>query len=159
MRPPADATDYLIPSNSQTNSNYSMATEKTELLSPDTCSTLSCNNEANDHKQMDLEAAITNRQHQNNSLQNQPHLHLPINNSLINPESATPYNIDYLNEQNHFNAEIILNPNLFNNPLVRYVNINVNNSNSTLNSHQHHHHHQQQPPQSQLHPHNQTSLT
>lgn len=44
MRPPQDSTDYLMPNNpgSQTNSNYSMATEKTELLSQDTCSTLSC---------------------------------------------------------------------------------------------------------------------
>ena len=49
MRPPPDATDYLVPNNpcSNSNSNYSMSTEKTELLSPDTCSTFSCTNEDN----------------------------------------------------------------------------------------------------------------
>ena len=49
MRPPPDATDYLVPNNpcSNSNSNYSMSTEKTELLSPDTCSTFSCSNEDN----------------------------------------------------------------------------------------------------------------
>ena len=41
MRPPPDATDYLIPNHPCSNSasNYSVSTEKTELLSPDTCST------------------------------------------------------------------------------------------------------------------------
>lgn len=41
MRPPADATDYLVPNHPCSNSasNYSVSTEKTELLSPDTCST------------------------------------------------------------------------------------------------------------------------
>ncbi|RWS04600.1 leukocyte tyrosine kinase receptor-like protein [Dinothrombium tinctorium] len=40
MRPPPDATDHLIPNNPSSNSNYSMSTEKSELLSPDTCSTI-----------------------------------------------------------------------------------------------------------------------
>lgn len=41
MRPPPDSTDYLIPNHPCSNSasNYSVSTEKTELLSPDTCST------------------------------------------------------------------------------------------------------------------------
>lgn len=40
MRPPPDSTDYLVPSHTCSNSasNYSVATEKTELLSPDSCS-------------------------------------------------------------------------------------------------------------------------
>uniref|UniRef100_T1KLD1 receptor protein-tyrosine kinase n=1 Tax=Tetranychus urticae TaxID=32264 RepID=T1KLD1_TETUR len=48
MRPPPDSTDYLIPnacSNSNSNSNYSISTEKTELLSPDTCSTVTSGND------------------------------------------------------------------------------------------------------------------
>ncbi|XP_053207383.1 ALK tyrosine kinase receptor-like isoform X2 [Panonychus citri] len=50
MRPPPDSTDYLIPnacSNSNSNSNYSISTEKTELLSPDTCSTVTSGNDDN----------------------------------------------------------------------------------------------------------------
>lgn len=42
MRPPPDSTDYLVPNSavcSNSASNYSVATEKTELLSPDSCST------------------------------------------------------------------------------------------------------------------------
>ena len=39
MRPPPDA-EYLVPNNPGSSSNYSMSTEKTELLSPDTCSTM-----------------------------------------------------------------------------------------------------------------------
>ena len=40
MRPPPDSTDYLVPSHTCSNSasNYSMSTEKTELLSPDSLS-------------------------------------------------------------------------------------------------------------------------
>ncbi|XP_046919194.1 anaplastic lymphoma kinase [Dermatophagoides farinae] len=115
MRPPPDATDYLIPNNfgSQTNSNYSVATEKTELLSPDTCSTLSCNND--DHnKNFD-------------TIDSHNHVHHD-STSILNPNSS--YNFDYLNQRNPYNSEIILDPNRFNNqnPSVRYVNVNVNNS-------------------------------
>ena len=41
MRPPPDSTDYLVPSATLCSnaSNYSVNTEKTELLSPDSCST------------------------------------------------------------------------------------------------------------------------
>ena len=42
MRPPPDSTDYLVPNStmcSNSASNYSVSTEKTELLSPDSCST------------------------------------------------------------------------------------------------------------------------
>lgn len=42
MRPAPDSTDYLVPSStmcSASASNYSVSTEKTELLSPDSCST------------------------------------------------------------------------------------------------------------------------
>ncbi|XP_074600009.1 leukocyte tyrosine kinase receptor-like isoform X2 [Brevipalpus obovatus] len=46
MRPPPDSTDYLVPTAcSNSNSNYSISTEKTELLSPDTCSTITSNHE------------------------------------------------------------------------------------------------------------------
>lgn len=41
MRPAPDSTDYLVPSStmcSNSASNYSVSTEKTELLSPDSCS-------------------------------------------------------------------------------------------------------------------------
>lgn len=111
MRPPPDATDYLIPNNfgSQTNSNYSVATEKTELLSPDTCSTLSCNNDDN-HNHKNFDTIIDDHQNDHTNL--------------------TQQNFDYLNQQNRFNTEIILNPNRFNNQnqSVRYVNVNVNNS-------------------------------
>ncbi|KAH9422121.1 hypothetical protein DERP_002415 [Dermatophagoides pteronyssinus] len=111
MRPPPDATDYLIPNNfgSQTNSNYSVATEKTELLSPDTCSTLSCNNDDN-HNHKNFDTIIDDQQNDHSNLQQQ--------------------NFDYLNQPNRFNTEIILNPNRFNNQnqSVRYVNVNVNNS-------------------------------
>ncbi|OTF75306.1 leukocyte tyrosine kinase receptor-like protein, partial [Euroglyphus maynei] len=111
MRPPPDATDYLIPNNfgSQTNSNYSVATEKTELLSPDTCSTLSCNNDDNNHHHNKNFDTIDGRHHHHN-------------------EDSNSYNFDYLNQQqqqnNPYNSEIILNPNRFNNqnPSVRYVN-------------------------------------
>lgn len=48
MRPAPDTTDYLVPNPcSNSTSNYSMSTEKTELLSPDTCSTLSTNDDNN----------------------------------------------------------------------------------------------------------------
>lgn len=42
MRPAPDSTDYLVPNSatcSNSASNYSVSTEKTELLSPDSCST------------------------------------------------------------------------------------------------------------------------
>lgn len=55
MRPPPDATDYLVPNPcSNSTSNYSVSTEKTELLSPDTCSTVSCNNEESNAKLLEL---------------------------------------------------------------------------------------------------------
>lgn len=117
MRPPPDATDYLIPNNpgSQTNSNYSMATEKTELLSPDTCSTLSC---INDDKLLEIE----------------DHIHRKLWNDNLISNRTIPFN--HLNQMpNHyggetnlpFNSEIVLNPNtLAYQPSVRYVNVNVN---------------------------------
>ena len=72
MRPPPDATDYLIPNNfgSQTNSNYSVATEKTELLSPDTCSTLSCNNDDN-HNHKNFDTIIDDQQNDHTNLTQQ----------------------------------------------------------------------------------------
>ena len=113
MRPPPDSTDYLVPNlGSQTNSNYSMTTEKTELLSPDTCSTLSC---INDEKLLDMDDQ---------------------NISIIKPlwggESYVPGQISFnLNnaEPNNLNTGIILNPSGINyqHPSVRYVNVNVNN--------------------------------
>jgi hypothetical protein len=42
MRPAPDSTDYLVPNSamcSNSASNYSVSTEKTELMSPDSCST------------------------------------------------------------------------------------------------------------------------
>src|SRR6185437_7910481 len=56
MRPPPDTTDYLVPNNpcSNSNSNFSMSTERTELLSPDTCSTVSCNNEDSNQKLLEF---------------------------------------------------------------------------------------------------------
>ena len=38
MRPPPGSTDYLVPTNPSP--TYSLSSEKTELLSPDTCSTV-----------------------------------------------------------------------------------------------------------------------
>lgn len=43
MRPPPGSTDYLVPTNPSP--TYSLSSEKTELLSPDTCSTVTTNDE------------------------------------------------------------------------------------------------------------------
>lgn len=50
MRPPPDSTDYLVPTNTCSNSasNYSVSTEKTELLSPDSCSNTTGDNRSAD---------------------------------------------------------------------------------------------------------------
>lgn len=43
MRPPPGSTDYLVPTNPSP--TYSLSSEKTELLSPDTCSTVTTNDD------------------------------------------------------------------------------------------------------------------
>ena len=125
MRPPPDATDYLVPNNpgSQTNSNYSMATEKTELLSPDTCSTLSC---VPDDKLLELEDQM--------HMQNRNNVKL-WNDDVLAHQQMMPFNVNMNVAMNNypgvkppFNAGIVLNPTSLNyqQPCVRYVNVNVN---------------------------------
>ena len=113
MRAPPDSTEYLVPNNpgSQTNSNYSMATEKTELMSPDTCSTMSY---ANEDKIWNEEA-----------LANQL---MPFNiNSMTNYSN---------NPRIQNNSGIVLNPNNlhYQQSCVRYVNLNNSNSNNNNNN-------------------------
>ena len=101
-----------------------MATEKTELLSPDTCSTLSC---INDDKLLEIDDHI--------QLQNMNNIKLWNDNLLSN--QTLPFNINMANVANNydnaqkvsFDNEIVLNANNLNyqQPTVRYVNVNVNN--------------------------------
>lgn len=128
MRPPQDSTDYLLPNNpgSQTNSNYSMATEKTELLSPDTCSTMSC---VPDDKLLEMDEQLQQ-------------MHHPNNVKLWNDESVmadqqtgtTPYNpvnlaSNYSAAKVPYTSGVVLNPTNLSyqkqQPCVRYVNVNM----------------------------------
>lgn len=124
MRPPQDSTDYLTPNNpgSQTNSNYSMATEKTELLSPDTCSTMSC---VPDDKLLEIDDQLQQ-------------MHLPNNVKLWNDEGViadqqTPYNpvnlaSNYSAGKVPYSSGVVLNPTNLSyqqQPCVRYVNVNM----------------------------------
>lgn len=121
MRPPPDATDYLVPNNlgSATASNYSMTTEKTELLSPDTCSTLSCMNEDESLPIITstvggtMPAALWTSAPMNGAIP----LGLNVNNMTYNIVPS---------EDGQFNPEIILQANSLAYPNVRYMNVNVN---------------------------------
>lgn len=133
MRPPPDATDYLIPNNPRSNSNYSMSTEKTELLSPDSCSTVTNENNA---KLMEFD-------------EHTPPIVPPRTGTWretsfskddmdMEPKSQNPNEIN----TNQISAkqpstDIILDPSALPHP-IRYVNVDVNDcsSNPRLNSQQ-----------------------
>lgn len=132
MRPSADTTEYLVPNNlgSQTASNYSMATEKTDLLSPDTCSTMSCT--INEDKLMELDEqvpiAVTRvplgvAPPPPNALWTTAP---PINGTI--PIGLNVNNLTYnFVPADNFSPEIILTANNLAYPTARYVNVNVSN--------------------------------
>ncbi|KAI2801425.1 hypothetical protein BLOT_010976 [Blomia tropicalis] len=150
MRPPPDAIDYLVPNNpgSQTNSNYSMGTDKSDLLSPDTCSTLSCGvgeepklveiDETHHHHQQQQHHHSSNHLRQSTSIPPAP---LPPNSlKLWNTELITaqmiPYNVHGIDQS------------------VNMINTNYSNENGIiLNAsnlpYQQHQQQQQQPQQTQ----------
>ena len=106
MRPPPDATDYLVPNNPGSQS-------------PDTCSTLSC---ANDDKLLEIEDQMHLSDRNNIKMWNEDMIAqsmMPFN------ENINPIN-NYPNKQ-PFNSGIVLNPTSLNyqQPCVRYVNVNV----------------------------------
>lgn len=104
MRPPPDSTDYLVPTAcSNSNSNYSIGTEKTELFSPDTCSTATSN-----HDDTLKLASILEEEREKNTLlpperpekRNQkplfvsnfkPNLRIPENSIILDPENLNPH--------------------------------------------------------------------
>lgn len=131
MRPSGDTTEYLVPNNlgSQTTSNYSMATEKTDLLSPDTCSTMSC--ALNEDKLMELEEQVPIAARVPLGVAPAPAAALWAPNPAIN--GTIPIGLDVNNmtynfvPTDTFTPEIILTANNLAYPTARYVNVNVSN--------------------------------
>lgn len=115
MRPPPDSTDYLVATVcSNSNSNYSISTEKTELFSPDTCSTATSNND--DTLKF---PSISEEDRERNPL-------LPPERPLkVNQKSFFPHNYQS-NSPLSINS-VILNPDNLNTDLApsRYVNVEM----------------------------------
>ncbi|RWS25147.1 leukocyte tyrosine kinase receptor-like protein [Leptotrombidium deliense] len=117
MRPPPDATDYLIPNNPCSNSNYSTSTEKSELLSPDTCSTIT-NGESGKLVEFDehLPPVVPPRpgSWKDSSIADKN------KNILTNTE---PENVNNLAESQNISDNAIVTQ-----PVVRYVNVDMNDN-------------------------------
>lgn len=128
MRPPPDSTDYLIPNAcSNSNSNYSISTEKTELLSPDTCSTVTSTND----ETCKLVAMLDDSDLNGTGLTGLPGSK-DKPNPLIPPERPSKVNLNNMfNEARAVDDNpIILDPGSLNshpNP-VRYINVDVTDS-------------------------------
>lgn len=108
MRPPPDSTDYLVPSQTCSNSasNYSMSTEKTELLSPDSCSI----SQAEEGRLVELDESIGGITVMNSRAP--PPLPFEVSNSnsgnCIIPTTVTTGTI----RTNDTNGQVIVNTNL-----------------------------------------------
>ena len=118
MRPPPNSTEYLIPNVlSNSNSNYSMSTERTELLSPETCSTVT-NNDNEPNKLMDLDEDL----HCQTANQQQTSAHHGHPNSAL-PSRRVSRTLSSIDDNSVMLSSSALNGN--SNP-ARYVNVEMN---------------------------------
>ena len=150
MRPPPDITDYLVPNNpgSLTTSNYSIATERTEIVSPESASILAT---IGDDKGLDFESSYDPLQQWAKANYGRQHVNVqpgyysasplppvqtpnPMYAEVQVAPAGTLRNCKFVQAAppNRPNSGVILSPVTLNNagqsPSARYVNVVLNNN-------------------------------